>query len=120
MIRFAVVSVIAITVLGFTSLIWPRFTSSPRPPALGQVHDFVLKTQIGKNAAQVLGVSVESAITPINLNSEIASIGSMIVSGVEQKAQEVIMGQVATQLLNQYSRLPANEQQIIKETICRQ
>ena len=114
--------VLAVAVFGVTisggSLVWPRVTSAPRPQLLTQVHDSVIKTPIGAQTAQVLGVSDEQNIQPINLGQVVGNIGNSIKTAAQNRAQTIIMAQVMGQLTNQYERLPKDQQIQLQQIIC--
>lgn len=114
---FLAVAVFGVTLSG-GSLVWPRVTSAPRPQLLQQVHDSVIKTPIGSQAAQVLGVSDETKVEPVNLSNVAGSIGNSIKSAVQKRAQTIIMAQVTQQLTNQYEKLPQDQKNQLQQIVC--
>lgn len=117
--KFVLVLVLTGTTVSLTSLAWPKLTRQSRPPPLQQVHDLVVNTNLGQQAADTLGVTNESEVAPINIASLAGSIVNSVVSSVEQRAQQVVVQQAASQLLKQFDRLSHQEQQEIKEVICK-
>lgn len=115
--------VLAVAVFGVTlsggSLLWPRVTSAPRPRLLQQVHDTVIKTPAGAQAAAVLGVSDDTGVQPINLGEIAGTIGNSIKTAAQKRATTIIMAQVRNQLMNQYQKLPTDQQQELQQIICR-
>jgi hypothetical protein len=115
--------VLATLVFGVTlsggSLVWPRVTSAPRPQLLQQVHDTVIKTQVGNHAAQVLGVTDDKKVAPINLGNLANDAWNGIKNVAQKRAQTIIMSQVTTQLMNQYEKLPKDQQKTLQEIICK-
>lgn len=115
--------VLAVAVFGVTlsggSLVWPRLTSAPRPQLLAQIHDSVIKTPPGAKAAQVLGVSDDRSVEPINLGQVAGNIGNSLKSAVQKRTQTIIMSQVINQLTGRYQNLPKDQQQTLQEIICK-
>jgi len=115
--------VLALAILGVTvsigSLLWKKLTSAPRPQALQQVHDFVMKTPQGDQAAQVFGVTDDKTVTPINLGDAANTAWNGIKSAVQQRATTIVMSQVTTQLVNQYEKLSRDQQKTLQEIICK-
>jgi hypothetical protein len=115
--------VLAVAVFGVTlsggSLMWPRITSSPRPQLLQEVHDSVIKTPQGAAAAQVLGVTDDKTVTPINLGQIATNAWNGIKSAAQKRAQTIVMSQVTQQLNNQYQKLPKDQQKTLQEIICK-
>ncbi|MCX6793953.1 MAG: hypothetical protein NTY06_02505 [Candidatus Gottesmanbacteria bacterium] len=114
--------VLALVIFGVTvsggSLIWKKLTSAPRPQALQQVRDLVIKTPQGIQAAQVFGVMDDTNVQPINLGQVVGDIGNSIKTAAEERATTILMSQVTTQLMNQYEKLPRDQQQTLQEIIC--
>jgi len=115
--------VLAVAVFGVTlsggSLLWPKMTSQPRPQLLQQVHDSVVQTPVGAQAAAVLGVSDEASVQQINLGQVAGTIGNSIKTAAQNRAQTIIMAQVRQQLTSQYNKLPKKEQKEFQELICK-
>lgn len=115
---FLAVAVFGVTLSG-GSLVWPRLTNTPRPQLLQQVHDSVIKTPAGAQAAQVLGVSDDRTIQPINLGQVVGNIGNAIKTAAQKRAQTIITAQIVGQLSNGYEKLPKDQQQQLQEIICK-
>ena len=114
--------VLAIAVFGVTlsggSLIWPKVTDAPRPQLLQQVHDSVIKTQVGSQAAQVLGVSDDGDVQPINLGQVAGNVINGIKSTAQKRAATIIMAQVMGQITDKYENLPQDQQKQRQQIIC--
>lgn len=114
--------VLAIAVFGVTlsggSLVWPRITGAPRPQFLQDVRDKVIQTAPGQQAAQVLGVSDDQAVEPINIHEIAANAVNSIKAAAERRAQTIIMAQISEQLTNQYQKLPEDQQRQLQQIIC--
>lgn len=117
MIQFVLSVVVALLATAGVSLAWPKFTNAPMPAPLTKVRDIVLQTSMGNQVANVLGTTTE-ARPPVNMQELAASTASDIVSGVEQKATEVVVGQMVLQLQNQIAKLPPDQQVKIKNIMC--
>ncbi len=109
----------AVVVVSLVSLIWPKFTTQPRPLPLGQVRDLVLATKTGQSIAQVLGVTNESTIEPINISSVASSVTESVISGVQHRAQSIVVHQAVKELTKQFDQLPQEQQQEIQQLICK-
>lgn len=112
-------TVFTLATLALGSLAWPKFTNQPRPKELQVLHDAVLKTPAGQEAANVMGVTNADNVQPVNLGTVASSIGATIMNTLGQKASEVVANQAATVLLNQYKQLPLPAQQELQQSICK-
>lgn len=115
---FAILLASSITVAS-GSLLWYKVTKSPRPQALTVVHDALLTTPWGKQAAHALGVTDESVIEPINVSSLAATIVSSVATNAEKQVQNVVAHQVVTQISKQYDGLNAEQKKQLEELICK-
>ena len=113
---------LAVVVFGVTlsggSLVWPRVTSAPRPQLLQQVHDTVVKTPVGSQAAAVLGVTDDKNVQPVNLGALANNAWNGIKNAAQKRATTIVMSQVTAQLNSQYQKLPRDQQQVLQEIIC--
>ena len=82
------------------------------------MHDVVVKTPPGEQAAQVLGVSTDD-VQPINLGEVANNIVNSVKTAAQKRAQTIIMAQVTSQLTNQYEKLPNDQQQQLQQIICK-
>jgi hypothetical protein len=114
---FLAVGVFGVTLSG-GSLVWPHFTNAPRPQLLQQVHDTVIKTAAGSKAAQVLGVTDDKKVQPINLGATVANIGNAVRSAAQKRVQTIVTAQIVGQLSNGYEKLPRDQQKQLREIIC--
>ena len=115
---FVLALVVSLFTLSGGSLLWPKFTTAPRPKLLQQVHDVVVKTPPGEQAAQVLGVSTDD-VQPINLGEVANTIVANIKTAAQKRAQTIIMAQVTAQLTNQYEKLSKDQQVQLQQIICK-
>lgn len=104
--------------LAVTSLVWPRITSDPRPPALTKVRDVVMTTAVGKNAANVLGVTDESKITPVSVTTLVTEGATAALDGVAKTAQHNVTTKLIESLGKQFDSLPEDEKKTFREQIC--
>lgn len=118
-IRVFVVAIIAGIAIVGVSLLWPRFMANKRPVLLQTIRDNVVSTEAGKNAVKVLGIENESGIQPFSVSQIAASVSGAVLSAVGEKAKSVIAEQVSLQVINQYQQMPAQEQQTIRNFICK-
>lgn len=106
--------VLAVAVFGITlsggSLVWPKVTRAPRPQLLQQVHDTVVGTPVGSQAAAVLGVTDDKNVQPINLGEIANNAWNGVKNAAQKRAQTIVMSQVTAQLMNQYEKLPKDQQ----------
>lgn len=118
-VTFIFILAVASIVVGGVSLVWPRLTSAKRPQGLQQVRDALIKSDIGKQAAEVLGVSDEKNVAPISFPSLAASVANSAVSAVEEQAQRTVTTQIIQQLSKQYEQLPPEQKQQLEQIICK-
>jgi len=88
--QFLFASIGATIAISITSLLWPRVTNKPSPPALTQVRQVVEQTPIGKEVAQVLSA--------VNIRDWAVSEGNAILSNIEQSASNVVVSNIVKQL----------------------
>ena len=119
-INFILALAVATTSLAGGSLIWPRLTTQPRPQLLEEVHNVVLKTQVGQETANVLGVSDERHVTPISPGQVAASALLGIKNAVQRRVTTVIVGNAINQLRSRFDGLPSGQQQEIRQIFCQQ
>ena len=119
LLKFIAVLGISAIALSVVSIAWPRLSTTKRPEVLDKVHDIVLKTDFGSNLQNVLGVSLDTTPTPINISSAAAGVASYVVSSVEKKAQDVVYQQVLQQFFNQYQSMTPEKKQDIQDLICK-
>jgi hypothetical protein len=114
---FLAVAVFGVTLSG-GSLVWPKVTRAPRPQLLQQVHDTVVGTPVGSQAAAVLGVTDDKNVQPINLGEIANNAWNGVKNAAQKRAQTIVMSQVTAQLMNQYEKLPKDQQKTLQEIIC--
>lgn len=117
-IKYALAAVVGAGIVALASLLWPKFTTSPQPPALEQVRDTVLGTEIGQTTANLLGVA-DKNVQPVSMTDTLSSVAGVVTSSVEQKVQQIVSDQVAAQVIKQYEQLPAVQQDRVVEMICK-
>jgi hypothetical protein len=110
---------IALTSLTGGSLIWPRLTDQPRPELLEKVHDIALQTSVGKQGAQVLGVSDESQVEPINVGQLVTNALDGVKTAAQNRVQTIIVGNAVNQLSSQFDRLPEGQKEQIQQILCK-
>lgn len=119
MFKFIIVGLGSGIIVSAISLLWPRLTAQPRPAPLEKVHEIILGTQVGQEAAETLGVASPSAITPINPGQIARSVVETVVTTVEKRTQEVVVKNAVKQLNNQFDQLPQEQKQQIQSIICK-
>lgn len=117
--NFIIALAIATASLVSGSLLWPRLTTQQRPKLLQEVHDVALKTSIGKETANVLGVSDETHIQPISIGQMTYSLVDTAKAAVQKRVQTVIVGNAVNQLNSQFDRLPIEQKKQIQEILCK-
>ncbi len=100
------------------SLIWPRLTKQPRPAPLQQVRDVVVKTPVGQQAANVLGVSDDKNVQPIDVAKAISGAIGAGEQAVAQRIQYVIVQKAVNQLESQIDKLPKDQRSQIRQQLC--
>lgn len=116
--RFILALTVAVTALGSGSLMWPRLTDKPRPKLLQDVHDVVLKTPVGQNTANVLGVSDEGNVEPINVG---AMVGGAVVKAkvaAQNRMRAMVVGNAVNQLNRQFDNLSPEQKTYVRQALC--
>ena len=106
----------ALTVAG-GSIVWPRLTNQPRPGPLEQVHNVIKDTSLGKSFANVLGVSDQQSVEPINVASEASKLTASIMKSAQERAAKIVVTQAVRGLIAQIGNLPPEEQAQIHELL---
>lgn len=117
-IQFLFVSLGATIAISIASLLWPKVTSKPSPTVLTQVRHMVVRTPIGHQAADVLGVTDEGQTQPVNVGELAVSAGNAIVSHIEESATQAVASQVVKQVLRQIDKLPENQKLELQQQLC--
>lgn len=115
MFQFVMSAIIASITLSGASLLWPRLTTQPRPEFLNKVHDVVVSTGPGQQAATVLGVSDEAKAEPFSLKA----LQDGVTHAVTNRVQEVVMGNAVNELSRQFDTLPKDQKLQIQEVLCK-
>lgn len=118
-IQFVMALAVAATTLAGGSIAWPKLTSQPRPQLLQQVHDFVIRTPAGQRTADVLGVSDESRVEPINIGVIAGNGVTAIKQSVQNRIQTIVVGNAVNELTRQFDRLSEDQKQTIQEALCK-
>lgn len=116
--RFLLALTVAVTALGSGSLMWPRLTDRPRPALLQKVHDIVLQTPTGQNAAEVLGVSDEANVEPINVGQVIGGAVGRAKEAVQNRVRTVVVTNAVNQLNRQFDHLNDDQKTVVRQAIC--
>jgi len=105
--------------LSLTSLIWPRVTSDPRPPALSKVRDAVLTTGAGQQAAQVLGVTDESQVERLDVATLVTRGAESVLNSVTETVRHNATAKLMESLATQFETLPEDEKEAFRARICK-
>ena len=116
--QFLLAAIGSAVVISVASLVWPKVTNKPRPAALTQVRNAVVQTQVGQQAAQVLGVSDEAATGPVNVRDWAVAEGNAIVNNITDSASQAVVSQVVKQMLGQIDKLPGDQKQQLQQILC--
>jgi hypothetical protein len=117
--NFFIALVVAAASLTTGSIAWPRLTAQPRPQLLQEVHDVAIKTSIGKQTANVLGVSDEANIQPINFGQVASSIVDAAKNAAQKRVQTVVVQNAVNQLSAQFEKLPRDQKEQIQQALCK-
>jgi len=118
-IRFTIASCVTAVVIIGISFLWPRFTSQNRPTLLQNVHSQLLKTQLGKETAGILGVSDEAHIRPIDLGQAASSAANSIVQVVEKRIETIIAENAVREVRSQLDRLSSDQKEQLQQILCK-
>jgi hypothetical protein len=109
------VSVLGIVLLALValSLLWPRISPYPRPEPLTRLHNILVATPIGENAANVLGVSDEAQVVPLTPQTIVQSI----LDSVKTRVTDVLITHAVRGIMSRFSQLSPGEQTRILDAI---
>jgi hypothetical protein len=116
--RFFLALSVAIVALGSGSLMWPRLSDKPRPKVLQDIHDLVLKTTVGQNAANVLGVSDESNIQKLDFGVMASTAVTNTKTAVQNRVRTVVVTNAVNQLNRQFDNLSEDQKTYVRQAIC--
>lgn len=116
--RFLIVLLIATGTIISISFFWPFLTLHPRPEVLVKVRDFVLSTSLGSSVANVLGVTDEGSVQPINIGTIATEAVSGAVSSVREYTASALFLSAVRKLAGQYNELRPDQQEEVRELIC--
>lgn len=116
--QFILTLVSSVAVISGASLVWPLVTHAPSPEPLAKVREMVLQTDVGRQAAQTLGVSDMTNVEPINVSSVASDVVSNVVSTASQKVQDAATREIIIQVVKKIETLQPDQQEEIKKVIC--
>lgn len=116
--RFFLALSVAVVALGSGSLMWPRLSDQPRPQLLQNVHDLVLKTTVGQNAANVLGVSDEANVQKLDFGQMASSAVNGAKNAVQNRVRTVVVTNAVNQLNQQFDGLSDDQKIYVRQAIC--
>ena len=116
--RFILALSVAVTALGSGSLLWPRLTDQPRPKFLQDVHDLVLRTSVGQNAADVLGVSDEANVQKINMGQMIMGAVGNAKTAIQNRVRTIVVTNAVNQLNRQFDNLSDEQKTYVQQAVC--
>lgn len=115
MVKFlSVAGILAIVVISITML-WPRFSPFPRPLPLAKLHEIILKTQPGQQAANVLGVSDDATVSIISPQV----ILSQVSSAVRTRISNVVITHAVRAITKRFKDLPPQTQEKVLEELAK-
>lgn len=117
--RFILVTIGTSLVISAASIMWPKLTTKARPQALQVVHDVVIKTSAGQQLSNVLGVTDETSVQPINISSVASTVANGAVSALTKQAQNVVVTQATNEIAKQYDQLSPDQKQVLENIICK-
>lgn len=107
-----------LAVISGASLVWPKVTDAPSPEPLTKVREMVLQTDLGKQAAQRLGLTEDGAGETVNVSSVAGAVVTNVISGVGEKVQDAATKEIIIQVVRKIETLEPEQQQEIKKAIC--
>lgn len=108
----------AFAVVSFISIAWPRLSSDPRPEALTRVREAVIETSPGRSLSEVLGVTDETAVSPVSINSLVASGTNAAIDMVTKSTQKAVTGKILETLGTQFETLSEEDKASFRAKIC--
>ncbi len=114
---FLAVGVAGVTLIT-SSLAWPKFTTQVRPKLLQDVYDVVVRTPWGARSANVLGVSDEAHVEPINFGEIAGTAVLTIRQSIHDRMQTIVVGNTINHLSRQFDHLPEEKKEQLRSIIC--
>lgn len=111
MVKFLSVLGSVLVVLSFATLMWPRFSPNPRPEPLQKLHDMLLTTTLGKNAANVLGVADDHTVIPLTPQS----ISQQVITSIRTRVSDVVITHAVREITKRFRDLPIQDQAKVLE-----
>lgn len=79
---------------------------------------------IGSGAQQTIDNGINAAQSAVSdtskeVSNSISSIAATLATSVSNEAKKVVVQQTASQIMQQINKLPEQDRQIIKETVCK-
>lgn len=113
MAKFVSVFGIVILVAVVLSLLWPRISPYPRPEPLTRLHNILVATPVGGQAAQVLGVSDDATVVPLTPQGILQGV----VDSVKVRVTDVVITHAVREIISRFSQLSPEEQTRILDAI---
>jgi hypothetical protein len=82
------------------------------------VHDLVLKTSAGQNAANVLGVSDEANVQKPDFGQMASGAVGGAKSALQQRVRTVVVTNAVNQLNRQFDNLSDDQKTYVRQAIC--
>jgi hypothetical protein len=116
--KFIISLIFAGVVLSVVSIAWPRFTTAKRPAPIKDIQSAVKDTPFGVSVSQVLGVSDEVSLRPINIADTANGLKDWMITQIQNKAEAIVVKQAVDQINTRFNALTDDQKSILKQAIC--
>lgn len=117
--NFIITLLFSLVVIAGASIVWPKLTNQPRPESLSKIHQIVMGTPVGQPFANILGVSSDMKIEPLNVASAATDIASGLMGTVRERIAQLVVTQAVRQLVAQVDNLPPQQKVQVVELLCK-
>lgn len=105
-------------ILSIASLAWPKFTTKERPELIKGFQLYLKDTPFGQQVSQVLGVTDESQVKPVDLKVTAVELKDWMILQIQNKAESIVAKQAADQIRQRFSSLNEDQKTILRQAIC--
>jgi hypothetical protein len=89
-----------------------------RPAPIKTIESAVKETPFGQQISQVLGVSDDGQVKPIDVKAEATQLKDWIIVQVQNKAEAIVAKQAADQISQRFNALNDQQKSILRQAIC--
>ncbi len=118
MVRLILMVVSGLFFVALLSLAWHRLTPTPRPMILTAIRSSFLKTPLGLELSNVLGVSDETQNAPLDPAEIVKNAREKTLESINQRFSFVLTTQAIRGLLSRFDELSEEQKSVLREYVC--